>query len=130
MKKDGAVLNDKKPLNIAIGNRIRIYREYAGLTQERFAEMIGMMPKSISAIERGLVGVSVETLTTICKTLHISSDALIFGDEQVGADAAHEVSERLAHLDPAQQQIAIDVLNKLLEAFAVGNSKEQTEQSE
>ena len=124
MKKDGAVLNDKKPLNIAIGNRIRIYREYAGLTQERFAEMIGMMPKSISAIERGLVGVSVETLTTICKTLHISSDALIFGDEQVENDTAYEVAGRLAHLAPAQQQIALDILNKLLEAFAFGNSRE------
>ena len=44
MKKDGANMG-KKPLNIAIGNRIRIYRESAGLTQERFAEMIGMMPK-------------------------------------------------------------------------------------
>ena len=86
--------------------------------------MIGMMPKSISAIERGLVGVSVETLTTICKTLHISSDALIFGDEQVEDNTAHEVAERLAHLAPAQQQIAIDILNKLLEAFAFGNGRE------
>ena len=120
----------KKPLNIAIGNRIRIYRESAGLTQERFAEMIGMMPKSISAIERGLVGVSVETLTTICKTLHISSDALIFGDEQVENDTAYEVAGRLAHLAPAQQQIALDILNKLLEAFAFGNSREHEDQSE
>ena len=123
MKKDGANMG-KKPLNIAIGNRIRIYRESAGLTQERFAEMIGMMPKSISAIERGLVGVSVETLTTICKTLHISSDALIFGDEQVENDTEYEVAGRLAHLAPAQQQIALDILNKLLEAFAFGNSRE------
>lgn len=92
--------------------------------------MIGMMPKSISAIERGLVGVSVETLTTICKTLHISSDALIFGDEQVENDTAYEVAGRLAHLAPAQQQIAIDVLNKLLEAFALGNGREHEDQSE
>ena len=129
MKKDGANMG-KNPLNIAIGNRIRIYRESAGLTQERFAEMIGMMPKSISAIERGLVGVSVETLTTICKTLHISSDALIFGDEQVENDTAYEVSGRLAHLAPAQQQIALDILNKLLEAFALGNGREHEDQSE
>ena len=129
MKKDGANMG-KKPLNIAIGNRIRIYRESAGLTQERFAEMIGMMPKSISAIERGLVGVSVETLTTICKTLHISSDALIFGDEQVEKDTAYEVAGRLAHLAPAQQQIALDILNKLLEALAFGNSREHEDQSE
>lgn len=92
--------------------------------------MIGMMPKSISAIERGLVGVSVETLTTICKTLHISSDALIFGDEQVENDTAYEVAGRLAHLAPAQQQIALDILNKLLEAFAFGNSREHEDQSE
>ena len=129
MKKDGANMG-KEPLNIAIGNRIRIYRESAGLTQERFAEMIGMMPKSISAIERGLVGVSVETLTTICKTLHISSDALIFGDEQVENDTAYEVAGRLAHLAPAQQQIALDILNKLLEAFALGNGREHEDQSE
>lgn len=92
--------------------------------------MIGMMPKSISAIERGLVGVSVETLTTICKTLHISSDALIFGDEQVENDTEYEVAGRLAHLAPAQQQIALDILNKLLEAFALRNGREHEDQSE
>lgn len=111
---------EKKPLNIAIGNRIRVYREYAGLTQEKFAEMIGMMPKSISAIERGLVGVSVETLTDICNTLHVSSDALLFGEEDAAlTDVARETAERLSHLDPAQQQIVVDVVNKLLEAFAL-----------
>ena len=112
---------DKKLLNAEIGNRIRTYREYAGLTQERFAELLGMMPKSISAIERGIVGVS-ETLVGICRVLRISSDVLLFGDNNPLLDTAHELEERLSHLDSVQQQIVIDVLNKLLEAFSVGNN--------
>ena len=113
---------DKKLLNAEIGNRIRTYREYAGLTQERFAELLGMMPKSISAIERGIVGVSTETLGGICRVLRISSDVLLFGDKNPLLDTAHELEERLSHLDSVQQQIVIDVLNKLLEAFSVGNN--------
>ena len=93
----------------------------AGLTQDRFAELIGMGTKNISAIERGAVGVSLSSMKKICQVLSISSDDLLFEDR-----AENEMSaliSRLKRLPPEQFNIANDILNKLLEAFAISDKQ-------
>lgn len=35
-------MKEKKPINVEIGMRVQQAREAAGLTQERFAELIGL----------------------------------------------------------------------------------------
>ena len=70
---------EKKDLNVLIGTNIRQAREAAGFTQEKFSEMIGIGPKSLSAIERGTVGISLAALKRVCSTLSVSSDSIIFG---------------------------------------------------
>lgn len=75
-------MQDKKPINLEIGQRIRECREAAGLTQEAFAEMLGLGVKHISAMERGVVGVSLNTLRTVCKVLAVSSDSILFGSSE------------------------------------------------
>ena len=116
MVKGGADVREKKELNVRIGNQIRIARESAGLTQDRFAELVSLATKNVSDIERGVVGISVATLIRICETLSISSDSILF-DEGIGNDA-HGISERLSNLPPEQFEIAVDIINKLFEAFA------------
>ena len=49
-------MDSKKDINISIGGNIKKAREKAGLTQERLSELIGIGPKSLSAVERGTVG--------------------------------------------------------------------------
>lgn len=81
-------MQQKKELNIQMGSRIRKARLQAGLTQEAFAELLHLGPKHISAMERGTVGLSMETLQYICQVLHVSADTLLFGDiEKSPADA-------------------------------------------
>lgn len=109
-------MREKKELNVRIGNQIRIAREAAGLTQDRFAELVSLATKNVSDIERGVVGISVATLIRICETLSISSDSILF-DEEIENDA-HGISERLSNLPPEQFEIAVDIINKLFEAFA------------
>lgn len=116
MVKGGAGVREKKEINVKIGNQIRIARESAGLTQDRFAEMVSLATKNVSDIERGVVGISVGTLVRICETLSISSDSILFG-ETSGNDA-HSISDRLSNLPPEQFEIAADIINKLFEAFA------------
>ena len=116
MAKGGADVREKKEINVKIGNQIRIARESAGLTQDRFAEMVSLATKNVSDIERGVVGISVGTLVRICETLSISSDSILFG-ETSGNDA-HSISDRLSNLPPEQFEIAADIINKLFEAFA------------
>ncbi len=116
MVKGGADMREKKEINVKIGNQIRIAREAAGLTQDRFAEMVSLATKNVSDIERGVVGISIGTLVRICETLSISSDSILFG-ETSGNDA-HSISDRLSNLPPEQFEIAADIINKLFEAFA------------
>lgn len=81
-------MQQKKELNIQMGSRIRKARLQAGLTQEAFAELLHLGPKHISAMERGTVGLFMETLQNICQVLHVSADTLLFGDiEKSPADA-------------------------------------------
>jgi ribosome-binding protein aMBF1 (putative translation factor) len=56
---------------LALGDRIRILREGAGMTQAELAKRIGTQPSQISRIEDAdYMGHSVETLRRIAKALH------------------------------------------------------------
>ena len=120
----GVDLNEKKDLDIHVGRQIKLARKAAGYTQEKFAEMIGMGPKNVSAIERGAVGVSLFMLKRICGMLAVSSDSLIM-DKADDKDAAAEKNlakinvlvERLKRLPQQQLDIVISIINKVLEAY-------------
>ena len=75
-------MREKKAINIQIGNEIRIARERAGLTQEQFGEIVSLGTKNVSDIERGVAGITVSTLKRICEKLSISSDLIIFGNQE------------------------------------------------
>ena len=65
----------------AIGKRIRQQREYMGYTREEFAEKIDVTPKFCSDIEIGSKGMSVPTLCRIAKTLRLSTDYILWGND-------------------------------------------------
>ena len=113
-------MQNKKDLNVLVGANIKREREKAGYTQERFSEMIGIGTKSLSAIERGTVGVSLETLTKICRVLSISSNSLL--SESSHKNDVQSLTERLERLSPAQFGIANDIICKLLQAFSLEDS--------
>lgn len=115
-------MNEKIELNRLIGSNIKRERMKAGYTQEKFSELIGIGTKSLSAVERGTVGVSMVTLLKICKVLSISSNSLLF--ENTPKNDLQAITERLERLTPEQFAIANDVLCKVLEAFAL-NSHEK-----
>jgi len=117
MLRGGVDMREKKEINVRIGSQIKQARESAGLTQERFAELVALAPKNVSDIERGVVGISIGSLVRVCETLSISSDEILFGGA-VENDAS-VISERLSRLSPEQFRITVDVINKLFEAFAL-----------
>ena len=114
-------MSEKKEIDLLVGNNIKRERIKAGYTQEKFSELIGIGTKSLSAIERGTVGVSLSTLLRICKVLSISSNSLLF--EESPKNDVQAITERLERLTPEQFAIANDILCKVMEAFSV-NSKE------
>ena len=101
-------MQQKKEINIQMGSRIRKARLQAGLTQEAFAELLNLGPKHISAIERGIVGLSMETLQNICQVLHVSADTLLFGDiEKSPADALSDLGGFLLKNLPRWKKLSI-----------------------
>jgi transcriptional regulator with XRE-family HTH domain len=57
------------PLQQRIGNALRSRREAIDISQENFAEQVGMHRTYYSAIERGLKNVRMETLERLCAAL-------------------------------------------------------------
>lgn len=110
-------MKEKKEVNIRVGQNIKNAREAAGLTQERFAELISLAPKNVSDIERGVVGISIGSLVRICEVLSIPSDDILFGHSANGTPR-NNISERLDRLPQKQFEIALDIINKLFEAFS------------
>lgn len=117
-------MKEKKPINIEIGQNIKQSRESAGLTQEAFAEMVGLGVKHISAIECGAVGVSLTTLKRICGALSVSSDTLLFGaslsaEQDARSADMHVLASRLTCLSPGEFKAVKELLDKALEAMAI-----------
>ena len=110
-------MQERKEINIEIGQRIKEAREKAGLTQERFSELIGLGPKSVSALERGTVGISLTTLKKICLVLSISSDQILFGERE--KSELYKLAASLELLPPEEFRSIREIVLKLLEAFAL-----------
>ena len=107
----------RKDLNVLIGANIKREREKAGFTQDQFSELLGIGSKSLSSIERGVVGVSLTTLLTICDILHISANVLLY--EQGQKNDVDSLALQLEILNAEQFKIASDVITNLIKAFSL-----------
>ena len=64
-----------------IGNRIRELREMHNYTREGMAEMVEISPKFLYEIESGKKGFSSDVLCKIARTLTVSCDYIMYGEE-------------------------------------------------
>ncbi len=62
-----------------IGSRIQECRKQHRLTVEQLAEIVGISPEFLRAIESGQKGMSLNTLTNLSVALQTSTDYLLFG---------------------------------------------------
>ena len=63
-----------------IGQRIRMYRERAHLSQEELAERAELSNQTISTAETGKKRLRIENVIKICKVLEISPNYLLLGE--------------------------------------------------
>lgn len=110
-------MDEKKQIDIQAGQNIKRERERAGYTQERFSELVGIGPKSLSAIERGTVGISLSLLLRITRLLGISTDTILLPEQQ--KNDVDDLADRLQNLPPQQYTLVKDVVYKVLEAFSI-----------
>lgn len=112
-------MREKKDINVQVGLQVRRAREAAGLTQERFAELVGISPQNVSCVERGLAGVSLTVLRRMCEILSVSSDTLLMGGS--GDNDVDAIAGRLRQLPPEQFRVVREVINRVLELTTLPN---------
>lgn len=66
----------------AVGERIQKQRQSLGISQEGLAEKMDRATKYCSDIERGICGMSVETMLAFAKHLNMSLDYMMYGNKQ------------------------------------------------
>ena len=110
-------MDNRKDLNVLVGANIKREREKAGFTQDQFSELLGIGSKSLSSIERGVVGVSLPTLLRSCEILHISANVLLY--EQTQKNDVDGILLQLKLLNAEQFEIASDVITNLIKAFSL-----------
>ena len=108
-------MREKKAINVQIGERIKLARENAKLTQEQFAERIDVSPQYVSDLERGVVGASVSTLKRICVMLGISADQILFGNAPT--DKAVVLAEKCRPLSDVQFDLLLQIIERYVAAI-------------
>ena len=73
-----------------LGQRIQTIRKSKRLTQEQFAELIGIDPKNVSKIENGNNYPSPETLTSIAHALDVDIYELFVFQEEIPIEKMKE----------------------------------------
>ena len=68
---------NKSEIALAIGKQVYAQRQALGLSQERFAELVGLSKNYIGNLERGEYEVSVATLNQISRALGSKASALL-----------------------------------------------------
>ncbi len=70
-------------LSVALGAKLKSFRDTAKLNQAQVAELVGLSRASISNIEHGRQPVTIETLMLIAKALHVSLKDLLPDDDEI-----------------------------------------------
>lgn len=97
--------------NADMGARIKEIREKRCMTQEKLAEEIGISTaQQISALERGMIGLSLPKFRDVCKVLDIEADYLLFGISSRNAETV---------LNKYTEQMTNEQLNAVTELVRV-----------
>lgn len=102
---------------VVVGNEIRRRRTLLGLTQEQAAEKIDRALRFYARIERGEVGMSVDTLLAVCDLLKTTPDSLLLGETTEAASANIAwISSAIGNCPIDKQEIAIELLQVFLKS--------------
>ncbi len=99
-------MQGKKPINIRVGGNIQRIREEHHYTQEGLSELIGVTPNHLSAIERGVSGISLELLEKLCQVLSVTADHILFGQMAAAEANGEELLRLLQSISDGQAELA------------------------
>ncbi len=105
----------------AVGERIQKQRQSLGMSQEELAERIDRATKYCSDIERGICGMSVETMLALSEHLHMSLDYMMYGIKSESQEKnvpleRNELQQLLADCTDRQYTYAMRLMEVFLTA--------------
>lgn len=106
----------KKEIKKKFGEKVKMYRNLAKLTQEQLAEKCGCSPQTISGTETGYSFPSSNILFKIAEALDIPLVYLFnFGDDKnlKNKEISNVVTEIFGNLNEKQQKVMIKVMQEL-----------------
>ena len=103
---------------ILAGERIRDYRLALKLTQEELAERIEKSLRTMTDIERGVVGMSMETLFNLCNVFKVTPNDLLIPEAPVPATELEWAAQSLSNLSVHDRAGAIDILRAYLRTLS------------
>lgn len=92
------------------GKKIKGYREYKGLSQEKLAELVDVARNTVSLWENGTSFIEYPTLQRLCKAFEIEEAQLFnFGTEKGDSDF-EQIVNITAKLSPAKQKQILEII--------------------
>lgn len=106
---------------VKFGLHVKKHREQKGYTQQELAEMIGLTPKSISFIERGINYPTQENIFKLASLLDMSLDEFVFSYSRFRETiCVPEINDMLQKLTPAEQELVINTIKAICDSIGKG----------
>lgn len=98
-----------------IGKRIQEARKKKGMTQEQLSEAINVSPHYLSALERGIYNIKLETLIKILNCLECSADEVFYDVVNKSSKlSANRLSSKLEALPSEEQDKILAVVETMI----------------
>lgn len=105
----------------SIGKNIRKYRQTKKLRQEDLAELTGLSPNYIGALERGEKIPSLETFLVIVNALNVSADMILCDVVDRGYLMKNSIlTEKLEKLSQHDRNMIYDVIDVMMKSMEQG----------
>jgi transcriptional regulator with XRE-family HTH domain len=102
-----------------IGERLRTFRRAQDLSQGQLAAILGIPPTNVSAIERGVRGLSLQQLAKLAMALDVSPGAFLDGKRaKRGRERAAQLPrrfQRIRMLPRTKRRVLYEIIDAFLE---------------
>jgi transcriptional regulator with XRE-family HTH domain len=114
-------VEERHKFNKQIGARCKQARIASGLTQEKLAERLNVSTQYLSDMERGVVGLSLLTLTELSNLLSVTTDFLLKNTPNENTNQI-QIGERTVLLSDKEYDILEKMINTTIQAFHVNEN--------
>lgn len=99
-----------------MNERLKLLRKTLKLSQDAFAERIGMKGSSISLLESGGRNITEQVIKSICREFNVDYIWLITGDGEMFVDTDDDFIERIDRIMVGEDDARKNLFKALLEA--------------